>query len=149
MEQDNAKTILDKDGRILIDYNRAGMPLLEIVTEPQYTNPEDCQLVVKEMQEMLNTLGVSMADISQSTMRVDVNVSVHDSTSLLETPKIEIKSLCSTKNVEQAIEYEYRRLVAILEAGEEAQYETRRYLPDQGITKLLRSNPEKPDYRYF
>lgn len=82
-------------------------------------------------------------------MRVDVNVSVHDSTSLLETPKIEIKSLCSTKNVEQAIEYEYRRLVAILEAGEEAQYETRRYLPDQGITKLLRSNPEKPDYRYF
>lgn len=60
MEQDNAKTILDKDGRILIDYNRAGMPLLEIVTEPQYTNPEDCQLVVKEMQEMLNTLGVSM-----------------------------------------------------------------------------------------
>lgn len=65
MEQDTAKSVIDKaTGRMLIDYNNAGMPLLEIVTEAQYTNPEDCRLVVQEMQEMLMTLGVSEALIS-------------------------------------------------------------------------------------
>jgi len=62
MEQDSAK-IVEKNGKWLVDYNQCGMPLLEIVTEAQFTNPEDCKLVVREMQEMLSTLGVSEANI--------------------------------------------------------------------------------------
>jgi aspartyl-tRNA(Asn)/glutamyl-tRNA(Gln) amidotransferase subunit B len=75
MEQDTAKTIL-KDGKQYIDYNRSGMPLLEIVTEAEFTNPENCKLVVREMQEMLSSLGISEAKIEQGQMRVDVNVSI-------------------------------------------------------------------------
>jgi aspartyl-tRNA(Asn)/glutamyl-tRNA(Gln) amidotransferase subunit B len=105
MEQDSAK-IIEKNGKWLVDYNRSGMPLLEIITETQFTNPEDCKLVVREMQEMLSTLGVSEASIEQGSMRVDVNLSVYDTTSsdvdqnknvgnsdlthLLRTPNIEI-----------------------------------------------------------
>ena len=80
MEQDSAK-IIEKNGKWLVDYNRSGMPLLEIITEAQFTNPEDCKLVVREMQEMLSTLGVSEASIEQGSMRVDVNLSVYDTTS--------------------------------------------------------------------
>ena len=75
MEQDTAKTV-DKDGKLLIDYNRSGMPLLEIVTEAEFTNPENCKLVVREMQEMLSSLGISEAKIEQGQMRVDVNISI-------------------------------------------------------------------------
>lgn len=133
MEQDSAK-IIEKNGKWLVDYNRSGMPLLEIITEAQFTNPEDCKLVVREMQEMLSTLGVSEASIEQGSMRVDVNLSVYDTTSsdvdqnknvgnsalthLLRTPNIEIQNVGkSAKNVERAVEYEYRRLVALLESG--------------------------------
>jgi aspartyl-tRNA(Asn)/glutamyl-tRNA(Gln) amidotransferase subunit B len=75
MEQDTAKTVV-KDGKLLIDYNRSGMPLLEIVTEAEFTNPENCKLVVREMQEMLSSLGISEAKIEQGQMRVDVNISI-------------------------------------------------------------------------
>lgn len=82
-------------------------------------------------------------------MRVDVNVSVHDTTSLLHTPRVELRSVCSIENIARAVEYEYRRLVMMLEEGENCEHETRRYLPLEGKTMLLRSNPEKPDYRFF
>lgn len=65
MEQDTAKLVKRSDGKLLVDYNRAGMPLLEILTEPQFTNPEDCKLIVREFQEMLSTLGVSQASIEK------------------------------------------------------------------------------------
>jgi aspartyl-tRNA(Asn)/glutamyl-tRNA(Gln) amidotransferase subunit B len=73
MEQDAAK-ITRKDGKLYVDYNQSGVPLLEIITEPQYTNPEDCKLVIREMQELLSTLGVSEASLLNGTMRVDVNL---------------------------------------------------------------------------
>ena len=83
-------------------------------------------------------------------MRVDVNISVHDTTTLLQTPNIEIKNVSkSAKNVQRAVEYEYRRLVSLLEIGQNTERETRRYDPEQGRTILLRSNPEIPDYRFF
>lgn len=98
---------------------------------------------------MLQTLGVSEATIGTGQFRIDVNVSVHDATSLLHTPRVEIKQVQSSKDVERAVEYEYRRLVAMLEEGHECEPQTRRYQPALGTTKLLRSNPEQFDYRYF
>ena len=121
MEQDSAK-IIEKNGKWLVDYNRSGMPLLEIITEAQFTNPEDCKLVVREMQEMLSTLGVSEASIDQGSTSSDVdqnkNVGNSALTHLLRTPNIEIQNVGkSAKNVERAVEYEYRRLVALLDSG--------------------------------
>lgn len=114
MEQDTAKTVV-KDGKLLIDYNRSGMPLLEIVTEAEFTNPENCKLVVREMQEMLSSLGISEAKIEQGQMRVDVNISIQGD--VVSSERVEIKNVSGAKNVERAVEYEYRRHVATLESG--------------------------------
>ena len=115
MECDTAKSI-HKDGKTYIDYNRAGMPLLEIVTEAAWTNPEDCKLVVREMQELLQALEISDAKIEQGQMRVDVNISVHGEK--FSGPRVEVKNVSGAKNVETAIEYEYRRHISLLEKGE-------------------------------
>lgn len=80
MEQESAK-IVKKDGKLLLDWNAAGNPLLEIVSESQFIKPIDCKLVVQEMQEMLSTLGVSEAKLETGSMRVDINISVHSATS--------------------------------------------------------------------
>lgn len=150
MEQDHAKIVVSDSGRKhMIDYNNAGMPLLEIITEEQYINPEDCRLVTEEMQEMLCTLGVSEAKLEKRQFRVDLFVQVFDSTSHLHTPRVEIANIDSAENVEKAVEFEYRRLVHLLEAGTNSEVEIRRYMPLTGKTKLLRANPEKVDYRFF
>ena len=114
MEQDTAKTII-KDGKCLIDYNRSGMPLLEIVTEAEFTNPENCKLIVREMQEMLSTMGISEAKIDLGQMRVDVNISIQGD--ILHSQRVEVKNVSGAKNVERAVEFEYKRHVALLESG--------------------------------
>ena len=114
MEQDTAKTII-KDGKCLIDYNRSGMPLLEIVTEAEFTIPENCKLIVREMQEMLSTLGISEAKIDLGQMRVDVNISIQDD--IKHSQRVEVKNVSGAKNVERAVEFEYKRHVALLESG--------------------------------
>ena len=82
------------NGKCLIDYNRAGMPLLEIVTDAQWTNPDDCKLVVYAMQELLSTLGISEAKVEQGQMRVDVNISVWSTTDKsIRSPRVEIKNV--------------------------------------------------------
>lgn len=95
------------DGNWLIDYNRCGMPMLEIVTGAKWTNAENCKLVVREMQELLQQLEISDADLDKDSMRIDINLSVHGEK--VSGPRIEIKSVNNAKNVERAVEYEYRR----------------------------------------
>lgn len=146
MEQDTAKTIL-KDGKQYIDYNRAGMPLLEIVTDAQFTNPENCKLVVREMQEMLSSLGISESKIDLGQMRVDVNVSIQGEKEKSE--RVEVKNVAGAINVQRAVDYEYKRHIAMLESGRKVLPETRRYDAAEGITVLLRSKDEDPDYRFF
>lgn len=150
MEQDTAKTIM-KDGMCLIDYNRAGMPLLEIVTEAQWiSDPEDCKLLVREMQDMLSTLEISEAKAEQGQMRVDVNISVwHSNNNKIRSPRVEIKNVAGAKNVERCVEYELRRHAILLESGKNALPETRRYDATEGKTILLRTKTEDPDYRFF
>lgn len=108
MEQDTAKITI-KDGQQYIDFNRSGVPLLEINTRASWTNPEDCKLVVRELQELLQSLEVSDARIALGSLRVDVNLSVHGKT--VASPEVEIKNISSAKNVERAVEFEYRRQV--------------------------------------
>jgi aspartyl-tRNA(Asn)/glutamyl-tRNA(Gln) amidotransferase subunit B len=105
------------NGKCLIDYNRAGMPLLEIVTDAQWTNPDDCKLVVYAMQELLSTLGISEAKVEQGQMRVDVNISVWSKTDKsIRSPRVEIKNVAGAKNVERAVEFEFKRAVTQLES---------------------------------
>ena len=89
------------------------MPLLEIVTGAHPTHPNDAKLIVRELQEMLKTLGISEAQIENGQLRVDVNLSVQGETN--ESPRVEIKNVAGAKNVERAVEYEYRRHIEMLE----------------------------------
>ena len=99
------------------------------------------------MQEMLSSLGISEAKIEQGQMRVDVNISIQGDVNFSE--RVEIKNVSGAKNVERAVEYEYRRHVAMLESGQKVLPETRRYDAADGVTVLLRSKNEEPDYRFF
>lgn len=131
----------------MIDYNRAGMPLLEIVTAPHVTHPNDAKLIVRELQDLLKTLGISEAQIENGQLRVDVNLSVQGEKN--ESPRVEIKNVAGAKNVERAVEYEYRRHISLLSKGEIPLPETRRYEPDWDRTVTLRVKDEEPDYRFF
>ncbi len=148
MKQEQAK-IVKKENKFILDYNYAGVPLLQISTEPSHINPHDCKLVVEEMQDLLSTLGVSQARFDNDYMRVDCFLSVNDTLSKHKSPTVQIINLDNTVSVERAIEYEYRRLVSLLEVGEEIEDEIRQYMPESGATKLIRSAPQFPDYRYF
>jgi aspartyl-tRNA(Asn)/glutamyl-tRNA(Gln) amidotransferase subunit B len=146
METDTAKSIYQGD-KVLIDYNRAGMPLLEIVTEAQNTHPVDAKLIVREMQELLQSLEISSAHIDQGQMRVDVNVSVEGEK--MSSNRIEIKNVAGAKNVERAVEYEFRRHIELLQQGEVPAAETRRFDANEGKTITLRRKEQEPDYRFF
>ena len=146
MEQDTAKSIYE-GGKVLIDYNRAGVPLLEVVTDAQETHPSDAKLIVRELQDLLSTLDISEAQIEQGQMRVDVNVSVHGKD--ISGPRVEVKNVAGAKNVERALEYEYLRHVDVLSKGGTVHKETRRYDADVDETVPLRFKDEEPDYRFF
>jgi len=96
---------------------------------------------------MLSTLGISEAKIDLGQMRVDVNISIQGDN--LRSQRVEVKNVSGAKNVERAVEFEYRRHVALLEGGQTVLPETRRYNAAEGITELLRSKNEDPDYRFF
>jgi len=96
---------------------------------------------------MLSTLGISEAKIDLGQMRVDVNVSIQGD--VVHSERVEIKNVAGAKNIERAVEYEYKRHVAMLESGQKILPETRRYNAAEGVTELLRSKDEDPDYRFF
>lgn len=96
---------------------------------------------------MLSTLGISEAKIDLGQMRVDVNVSIQGD--VVNSERVEIKNVAGAKNIERAVEYEYKRHVAMLESGQKILPETRRYNAAEGVTELLRSKDEDPDYRFF
>lgn len=146
MEQDTAKSIYHGD-KVLIDYNRAGMPLLEIVTSCKPTHPNDAKLIVRELQELLKSLGISDAQIENGQLRVDVNISVQGEKN--ESPRVEIKNVAGSKNVERAVEHEYRRHIEMLSRGEIPLPETRKYEADMDRTVTLRVKEDEPDYRFF
>ena len=146
IEEDTSKSIHDKD-KSLLDFNRAGVPLVEIVTEPDMENDKEAVLYLEKLRELLLYADVSDCKIEEGSMRCDCNVSV-SKTEKLGT-KIEIKNIGSISNVGLAIKYEENRQKELLEKGEDLKEETRRYDDKENKTVHMRYKEKGNDYRYF
>ncbi len=149
MEEDTGRLIHTKGTDYsLVDCNRAGIPLMELVTEPDIDSAKQAQKFAKELQLMLRYLDISNADMEKGQMRVEVNISLHKEGEPLGT-KVEIKNLNSFRAVEGSIAYEIKRQTNLLEAGEKVVQETRGWVDDKKITASQRVKEESHDYRYF
>ncbi len=132
----------------LIDFNRAGVPLVEIVSRPDMRSPDQAKAYVTELRSILVAVGASDAKMEEGSMRIDANVSVRRAGDEFGT-RCEIKNVNSVRSVGRAIEYEAQRQVGMLEAGEMVRQETRHWDETDGRTHTLRSKEDADDYRYF
>ncbi|HUV18837.1 MAG TPA: Asp-tRNA(Asn)/Glu-tRNA(Gln) amidotransferase subunit GatB [Ilumatobacteraceae bacterium] len=156
LEEDTGKSthVGGTGGRIhgsdfsLIDFNRAGVPLVEIVSRPDIRTPDQAKAYVSELRAILVAVGASDAKMEEGSMRVDANVSVRLPGAEFGT-RCEIKNVNSIRSVGRAIEYEAQRQVGMLEAGESIRQETRHWDENDGRTHTLRSKEDADDYRYF
>ena len=152
MEEDTGKVFHDKsDKNTLIDYNRAGVPLLEIVTEPDMRSPEEAYVFLNELKATLRYLGISEANMEKGELRVDVNVSIKEKSDDEFGTKVELKNMNSFKAVKEALEYEINRQIELIDEGnsDKINQETRMWLEDKSKTKIMRTKEEAADYRYF
>jgi aspartyl-tRNA(Asn)/glutamyl-tRNA(Gln) amidotransferase subunit B len=149
LEQDPAKMLHDRlPSQSLIDLNRCGVALMEIVSKPDIRDAEQAKAYVTKLRSILRYLGTCDGDMEKGSLRADVNVSVRKPGGPLGT-RCEIKNLNSINFIGQAIEYEARRQIEILEDGGRIDQETRLFDPNKGETRSLRSKEEAHDYRYF
>ncbi|MDX2485043.1 MAG: Asp-tRNA(Asn)/Glu-tRNA(Gln) amidotransferase subunit GatB [Pseudodonghicola sp.] len=160
LEQDAGKSIHDMDPNMsFVDLNRTGVALMEIVSRPDIRGPEEAAAYIAKLRQILRYLGTCDGNMQNGNMRADVNVSIcrpgqyekyweTQDFSHLGT-RCEIKNMNSMRFIQQAIEVEARRQIAIVEAGGEVDQETRLYDPDKGETRSMRSKEEAHDYRYF
>jgi aspartyl-tRNA(Asn)/glutamyl-tRNA(Gln) amidotransferase subunit B len=149
LEQDAGKLIHDLDPSCTyVDLNRAGTALMEIVSRPDMRSSEEAAAYVKKLRSILRTLGACDGDMEKGNLRADVNVSVRRPGGELGT-RCEIKNVNSFRYIQQAIEYEARRQVELLEDGRKIDQETRLFDPNRGETRSMRSKEEAHDYRYF
>ncbi|MGZ4771424.1 MAG: Asp-tRNA(Asn)/Glu-tRNA(Gln) amidotransferase subunit GatB [Ilumatobacteraceae bacterium] len=132
----------------LIDFNRAGVPLVEIVSRPDIRTVDQARQYVTELRGILLAIGASDAKMEEGSMRVDANVSVHKPATSLGT-RCEIKNVNSVRSLGRAIEYEARRQIDLLESGERVRQETRHWDEGDGRTHTLRTKEDADDYRYF
>ena len=149
LEQDAGKSMHDQDPkRSFIDLNRAGVALMEIVSEPDMRNPEEAGAYVRKLRTILRYLGTCDGNMEEGSLRADVNVSVRKAGEPFRT-RCEIKNVNSIRYVMQAIEAEARRQVEVWEGGGTVDQETRMFDPQRGETRPLRSKEDAHDYRYF
>ncbi len=149
LEQDAGKSIHDMDPRnSYVDLNRSGIALMEIVSKPDLRSSEEAKAYVSKMRTILRYLGTCDGDMEKGNLRADVNVSVRKVGDPLGT-RCEIKNVNSIRFIGQAIEYEARRQIGIIEDGGKIDQETRLYDPGKGETRSMRSKEEAHDYRYF
>lgn len=133
----------------LVDYNRTGVPLLEIVSEPDITCPEDAGIYVEKLRNIVRYLGVCDGNLEEGSLRCDANVSIRLVGQKELGTKAEIKNMNSFKALQKALEYEVERQIELVESGEKIVQETRLWKEDEGITISMRSKEEAHDYRYF
>jgi aspartyl-tRNA(Asn)/glutamyl-tRNA(Gln) amidotransferase subunit B len=156
MEEDTGKTVhASATGRIhdadsaLIDFNRAGVPLVECVSEPDIRSPEEAAAYLRELRATLESLDVSDVRMEEGSLRCDANISMRPVGTEAFGTKVEIKNMNSIRSLERALHFEIERQTKALEAGETITQETRHWDEDSGSTKSMRSKEEAFDYRYF
>ncbi len=150
LEEDAGKSIHDADENFTcIDLNRAGVPLLEIVSEPDIHSSEEAFAYVTEIRKMVRHLNIGDGNMEEGSMRCDANISVRLKGEKKLGTKVEVKNLNSIRNIKKAIDYEINRLVGLLEKGETIMQQTRSFDASNGMTFSLRSKEEANDYRYF
>lgn len=149
MEEDAGKSIHDRDDDFsLIDLNRAGVPLLELVTEPDFQTAEEVSVFMTEMRRLVRWLGISDGNMEEGSLRCDVNISVRKPGEPLGT-RCEVKNINSMRFARKAIAFESERQIKLLEMGEKIVQQTRSFDPVSGTTAPLRDKEEAHDYRYF
>jgi aspartyl-tRNA(Asn)/glutamyl-tRNA(Gln) amidotransferase subunit B len=150
LEQDAGKSVHDLDPDLsYVDLNRTGVALMEIVSMPDIRGPEEAAEYVRKLRQILRYLGTCDGNMQEGSLRADVNVSVRPQGSTELGTRCEIKNMNSMRFITQAIEFEARRQIAILEDGGKVDQETRLYDPNRGETRSMRSKEEAHDYRYF
>ncbi|MGN0805096.1 MAG: Asp-tRNA(Asn)/Glu-tRNA(Gln) amidotransferase subunit GatB [Candidatus Coproplasma sp.] len=148
IEEDAGKLVHDS-GSTLIDYNRGGVPLIEIVSEPDISSPEEAREYVEKLQLIMRYIGVSDCKMQEGSMRCDVNISVMPEGSTVFGTRTEIKNMNSMAFIEKAMRYEYERQCEVLDDGGKIVQATLRYDDKTGETSVMRTKEDAQDYRYF
>lgn len=149
IEEDTGKSLHSEDGGSLLDYNRSGVPLIEIVTEPDMNSPEEAKEFLEKLKATLEYIEVSDVKMEEGSLRCDVNINVVDEETGKKTSISELKNLNSFKAVVKALEYEEKRHIALLKEGKENLKETRRWDEVNNETIVMRIKEVAADYRYF
>ncbi len=149
LEEDSGKSSHDEDEFTLIDYNRAGIPLIEIVTYPEIYSVEEAVGVLGEIRRIVRYLGISDGDMEKGSLRCDANISVRPQGVEQLGKKVEVKNMNSIRNVGRAIAYEADRQISLFKADQNVVSETRAFDVDSGMTITMRNKEELNDYRYF
>lgn len=148
IEEDAGKLIHSRE-KTLIDYNRGGVPLIEIVTEPDFRGAGEMREYLEKLQQLMRYIGVSDCRMQEGSLRCDVNISARRIGSGDMGTRTEIKNMNSFSYLERAVSYEFRRQVDLLEKGGVVVQETRRYEESSGQTQTMRGKEDADDYRYF
>ncbi|HET9430624.1 MAG TPA: Asp-tRNA(Asn)/Glu-tRNA(Gln) amidotransferase subunit GatB, partial [Chitinophagaceae bacterium] len=150
LEEDAGKSIHDADDEFTyVDFNRAGTPLIEIVTEPDLRSSEEAFAYVTEIRKLVRYLGICDGNMEQGSLRCDANISVRKKGETQLGTKVEVKNLNSIRNIKRAIDFEAKRLVDLLENGETIIQQTRSFDASNGSTFATREKEDADDYRYF
>lgn len=156
LEEDTGKLVhIGKTGRIaeadysIVDFNRAGVPLMEIVTEPHIRSPEEARVFLQSLKSILEHLGVSDCNMEEGSLRCDANVSLRPKSSTELGVKTEVKNMNSFRALQRALAYEVKRQQEMLENGEKVVQETRHWDDAKKVTTTLRTKEYAHDYRYF
>lgn len=149
LEEDAGKSMHQEGDDTLVDLNRAGVPLIEIVTEPDIHTSEEAGLLLAEVRKLVQYLGICDGNMEEGSLRCDANVSVKREGDTRLGRKVEIKNMNSIRNVQKAIDFEIKRQITALDTGEEIVSETRTFDAGSGKTYGMRTKEEMNDYRYF
>lgn len=150
MEEDAGKSMhLAGETDTLVDFNRAGTPLVEIVSEPDMRSPEEAYAFLTEIKKLVKYLDICDGNMEEGSLRCDANVSVMLKGAKEYGKKVEVKNMNSFRNVARAIEHEHERIIGLLEAGQEVISETRTFDATTGTTASMRTKEDLNDYRYF
>ena len=149
VEEEAAKSTHTEDGFVLLDFNRSGIPLLEIVTFPDMRSPREARVFLERLKEILRYIGISNCDMEKGELRVDSNISVRPKGQEKLGVKVELKNLNSFKSVEDGLSFEMKRQMELLKAGKRVVQETRLWDEFEKVTRTMRVKEEAHDYRYF